>query len=208
MFCVDKVGVDSLPRLTQHLIAGCQLRSHHSPPRLFLLVHPVLPSPHSPSCLSDGCLFLRQMPATPSGPTHPTELHSHVTCICPTINITSQSWQINLLVNGTQSPGLSLLLMSRLLCPFLCRLLPSHPSGWKEASGCRSFMIETLCGACDIQSSVAQTAEELFITNKCCGEQLGGPSSGSQGDESWKVMHATDWRKSTWEIGCGPCWWA
>lgn len=106
-------------------------------------------------------------------------------CISPTINKTSQSWQINLLANSTRPPGLSLLLMSRLLCSFLRRLLPSRLSGWKEALGCRSFTIETLCGAGDIQSLVAQTDEINIQQLKSCSLQinaldthLGGPSSG------------------------------
>lgn len=167
---------------------------------------------HLPNCLSDGCLFLRQAPGAPVRflhPTGPAVTHGlDSPCICPTINKTSQSQQINLLVNGTRPPGLSLLLMSRLLLSFLHRLLPSLSpslrSDRKEAPGCRSYTIEALRGACDIQSSVAQTDEDkysadedLLITNKCCGGKLGGPSSGWQGDESLNTMRATDRVKDT-----------
>lgn len=192
-----------LHRFTWHLIAGCRLCLRH-----FLQVHPSLHSPHLQSCLSGEYLFLRQAPATPYWVAFTRDLDSP--CICPTINKTSQSWQINFLVNGTQPPGFSLLLMSRLLRSFLHSsillpsLSPSLPSDWKEASGCRSSTIEALRGACDIQSSSAQmdedkysAVEDLLIINKCCGRQLGGPSSSWKGDESLNVMRVTDQVKST-----------
>lgn len=126
---VDHSPPGSLPPL--HTASDCRLSAPLASLSPASLPSPLSPSRRSPSCQSGGCLFPRRAPAAPAGSALLARVaftrDSDSPRIRPTINKTSRSWQINLLVNGARPPGLSLLLMSRLLRSFLRRLPPSLP---------------------------------------------------------------------------------
>lgn len=159
------VAPSTISYFTLKLIVGCQLCLCQFPSVVFC-TSPSLAELSEPlkSLFSDRAspLYVLFLPAS----------HSHSVNLCfvsLTINKTSQSWQINLLVNGMQPRGTHSQGSRLSLC---------FPSDWKASVGIPLW--PRLSGVCDIQNSVAQTPQVNFQCSRTCSLQINTASGSGQ----------------------------